>query len=295
MKSSAEIEREVETTRGQIDQTVEALKDKMQPKELFDEATRMMGTTSNKVLTTVVEQAKENPIPIALIGAGIAWLALSQSRRNNASGYGYGATSPYSTYEGYDEGEGLGDKLKAKARGAVEGAKVKLAGAKATAADRLHQAKDGLNSARTSAMHGAEDARHKVAAFAGTAQERADHLRRQAQAKYEETLQTEPLILGGPGRGGGRGDRGFAARPPASRTATSARPATSWSARASAGRDFDRGSQGRGSAGLWPSEGRTPSPDRSGRRGRDPHREGQGPGHAGVNTVREEVGRRLAH
>lgn len=195
MKSSAEIEREVEATRGQIDQTVEALKDKMQPKELFDEATRMMGTTSNKVLTTVVEQAKENPIPIALIGAGIAWLALSHGRRNSGSGYGYGATSPYSTYEGYDEGEGLGDKLKAQARGAVESAKVKLAGAKATAADRLHQAKDGLDSARTSAMHGAEDVRDKVAAFAGTAQERADHLRRQAQAKYEQTLQTEPLIL----------------------------------------------------------------------------------------------------
>ena len=63
-KTSAELEREVEDARGRIDQTVEALKDKMQPKEMFDEATKMMSGASNKVLTTAVDQLRENPIPI---------------------------------------------------------------------------------------------------------------------------------------------------------------------------------------------------------------------------------------
>jgi hypothetical protein len=192
MKSSAEVEREVEATRGQIDQTVEALKEKMQPKELFEEATRMMGSTSNKVLTTVVEQAKENPIPIALIGAGIAWLALSQTRsRSGYSSYG----TPYQTYEGYEEREGLGAKLKSKADRALETAREKLDAARAQAAGRLSQAKDGIGSARTTAAERAGEARGKIAGLTGAAQERASALGRQAQARYEETLQTEPLIL----------------------------------------------------------------------------------------------------
>lgn len=187
-KSSAEVEREVEATRGQIDRTVEALKEKMQPKELFDEATRMMGGASNKVLTTVVEQAKENPIPIALIGAGIAWLALSQTKKKPSydpySGQGY-----YETYEGYDESGGMARRLKNKARTAVDQAKGKLTEAKTKVSDAVEHA-------RTGAADGADRAKGRFAGLSGTAQERADALRRRAQERYQETLDTEPLILG---------------------------------------------------------------------------------------------------
>jgi len=187
-KSSADVEREVEATRGQIDRTVEALKEKMQPKELFDEATRIMGGTSNKVLTTVVEQAKENPIPIALIGAGIAWLALSQTKRKPAydpySGQGY-----YETYEGYDENGGLKGKIKSKAREAVQAAKSGLT----TAKDKVSGAVEG---ARTSTSDGVDAAKTKASGLTAQAQARADALRQRAQARYQETLDTEPLILG---------------------------------------------------------------------------------------------------
>lgn len=187
-KSSADVEREVEATRGQIDRTVEALKEKMQPKELFDEATRMMGGTSNKVLTTVVEQAKENPIPIALIGAGIAWLALSQSKRRSSydpySGQGY-----YETYEGYDESGGLKGKIKSKARDAVQAAKSGIS----TAKEKVSGAVEG---ARTSTADGVGTAKTKASGLTAQAQARAEELRLRAQQRYQETLDTEPLILG---------------------------------------------------------------------------------------------------
>lgn len=187
-KSSADVEREVEATRGQIDRTVEALKEKMQPKELFDEATRMMGGTSNKVLTTVVEQAKENPIPIALIGAGIAWLALSQTKRKPSydpyTGQGY-----YETYEGYDENGSLKGKIKSKARDAVQAAKSGLT----TAKDKVSGAVEG---ARTHTAEGVGTAKTKASGLTAQAQARAEALRRQAQQRYQDTLDTEPLILG---------------------------------------------------------------------------------------------------
>ncbi|MGA0607270.1 DUF3618 domain-containing protein [Phenylobacterium sp. VNQ135] len=187
-KSSADVEREVEATRGQIDRTVEALKEKMQPKELFDEATRIMGGTSNKVLTTVVEQAKENPIPIALIGAGIAWLALSQGRKRD--GYDpYSRQGYYETYEGYDEGGGLKGKIKSKARDAVQAAKSGIS----TAKDKVSGAVD---TARTSTSDGVGAAKTRASGLMGTVQTRASDIGQRAQARYQDTLDTEPLIIG---------------------------------------------------------------------------------------------------
>lgn len=192
-KSSEEVEREVEATRGQIDRTVEALKEKMQPKELFDEATRVMGGASNKVMTTVVEQARENPIPIALIGAGVAWLALSQRRKRQ--GYDpYTGAGYYETYEGYDE-SGRG-KLKAKVAGAVEAAKGAVTGAKSKLTEAVHQAKDGLDQTRAGAADGTAQARGRLGSAASAAQARAGQYGRQAQQRFQETLDTEPLILG---------------------------------------------------------------------------------------------------
>ncbi|MFN4177624.1 DUF3618 domain-containing protein [Phenylobacterium sp.] len=190
-KSSAEVEREVEATRGPIGRTVEALKEKMQPKELFDEATRIMGGTSNKVLATVVEQAKANPIPIALIGAGVAWLALSMAKRKPEydpySGAGY-----YETYEGYEEHAPLAEKLKAKARGAVDAARTRFASAREKAAE-------AVGHARAEAMERASEARDKAAGLAGAVQGRATGLGRKARQRYQEILESEPLILGAVG------------------------------------------------------------------------------------------------
>jgi ElaB/YqjD/DUF883 family membrane-anchored ribosome-binding protein len=181
-KTSAEIEREVEDARGRVDRTVEALKDKMQPRELFDEATRMMGGTSNKVLTTAVEQLRENPIPIALIGLGIAWLAISQTRRQAAAEYPEGY---YPTHEGYDEDEGLRAKVRARA----EAAKARLA-------DTAEKAKARLASAQSSAEEGVSAARGKATEYAHLAQEKAGEYSRYARQRFDDTLDQEPLVIG---------------------------------------------------------------------------------------------------
>ncbi|MBW8813008.1 MAG: DUF3618 domain-containing protein [Caulobacterales bacterium] len=183
-KSAAELEREVEAARGRVDRTVEALKDRMQPGELFDEATRMMSGASNKALSTAVEQLKENPIPIALIGLGVAWLAISQTRRR-AEPAGYSGAGYYPTYEGYDEDEGLRAKVKAKA----DAAKAKLGQA-------AEKAKASLDQARTGAADGVTQARGRVGELAQTAQVKAEEYARVARERFDQTLETEPLVIG---------------------------------------------------------------------------------------------------
>ena len=183
-KTSYELEREVEDARGRIDQTVEALKDKMQPREMFDEATRMMSGASNKVLTTAVDQLRENPIPVALIGLGIAWLALSQTKRGHHDSYPSGY---YPTHEGYDDGhaEGVGARLAAGA----DVARAKLT----RAADR---ARHGLADVREGAVEGVEHARDRAAELAHDAQDRAVEYARAARQKFDDTLDHEPLVIG---------------------------------------------------------------------------------------------------
>lgn len=187
-KTSAELEREVEDARGRIDQTVEALKDKMQPKEMFDEATKIMGGASNKVLTTAVDQLRENPIPIALIGLGVAWLAISQTRRPTSSAAGVyqgRGAGYYPTYEGYDEGESLRAKVKARA----EAAKAKLT----TSADK---AKARLSDVQHHAADGVSQARGKVGEFAHLAKDKAGEYGHAARQRFDDTLDTEPLVIG---------------------------------------------------------------------------------------------------
>jgi len=293
-KTSADVEREVEATRGQIDQTVEALKEKMQPKELFDEATRLMGSTSNKVLTTVVEQAKANPIPIALIGVGIAWLALSQTRKASAGTDAY-AGQYYETYEGYDEDGNFSTKLKRRVSDAVGQARGALAGAKAKAEGAAAAAKEKLAAGKTAAADGAGQASGRFAEFRTTAQTRAAEASRAAQARFQETLDSEPLILAAIGLAVGAA---IGASLPASRTENRL-----------IGPHRDRlVGKGRDMAKSSLDEARSVAQRAYGQVKEELHRqtgpEGEGStltdkakalADAGVSTVREEVDNRLAH
>ena len=183
-KTSEDLEREVEDARGRIDRTVEELKDKMHPKEMFDEASRMMGGASNKILSTAVEQLRENPIPVALIGLGVAWLAIGQTRRTHGDTPTY-AGGRYDDYKGYDDHQGIGAKLSAGAEAARD--KVSRAAEKA---------KDGFDTARHNAADGVEHARERASQMAHDAQDRFSAYSRAAKVRFDDTLQAEPLVIG---------------------------------------------------------------------------------------------------
>lgn len=71
-RSTDQIEREVEMTRANVEETVEALKDKMTVGEIFDEASHYLRST--ELMSNLSAHARANPIPLVLIGVGLAWL-----------------------------------------------------------------------------------------------------------------------------------------------------------------------------------------------------------------------------
>ena len=83
------LEREAEATRAQLEQTLGELRARMSPGQLFDQATGYFRNSGGRAyLHNLRDEVVHNPVPITLIGAGIAWLALSGAigRRGNHSG-----------------------------------------------------------------------------------------------------------------------------------------------------------------------------------------------------------------
>ena len=173
-RSSEEVEREVEETRGSIDRTVEALKDKMTPPQIFDEVMQGMGSAGSKLVSGLGDQVRENPVPLALIGLGLAWLVVG-SRRSTPDYY----AEPRSFTSDYDGDLNYGSakpSLKDRAGQAVSNAKAKIG-----------DAIDGLAD-----MPAAERAH----ALAGSAMDAADAAKRRAQQTLDSTLDRDPLIIG---------------------------------------------------------------------------------------------------
>ncbi|HWF01730.1 MAG TPA: DUF3618 domain-containing protein [Caulobacteraceae bacterium] len=214
-RSSAEVEAEVEAQRGRLDRTVEALKDKMTPSEIFDETASALSGVGQQMLSSVVEQAKRNPMPLAVMGVGLVWmLASSNSGRAGSSSsyrsrsYGSGYGTAYGSGYGEDSagGSGLRDKFsdmtdavgdrahrmasqvgdaaqqaQDRAQGAVSDLKDKLS-------DAADQARQGVQSARDSLMT-------KGRSAAGTATETGRWMSQRAG----EIVDGEPLLLAGLG------------------------------------------------------------------------------------------------
>ena len=81
-KSSAQLEREAEQTRSQLAATLEELRGRITPGQLVDQ-TLDYARDSNvgELVRNLGRDARDNPLPLALIGTGLAWLMMTNGRR----------------------------------------------------------------------------------------------------------------------------------------------------------------------------------------------------------------------
>ena len=115
-RKTREIQAEIQHTREEMAETVEALQERLQPSNVIAQATdRVKHATSEKVRSMadsasdtaqgmmketrrsaadVVEGVRQNPIPALMIGAGVAWLLMDKSRNRDA-GRNYSGASGY--------------------------------------------------------------------------------------------------------------------------------------------------------------------------------------------------------
>ncbi len=106
------IRSDIDATRRRMDDTMDALGDRLQPRHLLDEAlgflrggenadgddrlARMrekVSESASACMHSVVDTVKQNPMPALLIGAGVAWMLYAASRDRapaSADGHYYG-------------------------------------------------------------------------------------------------------------------------------------------------------------------------------------------------------------
>jgi len=93
-ESTQEMEQEVEESRAHLESTLEALRGKMSMGQVVDELGRQLRNSGGEEMArNFGRQLRNNPLPLALVGAGLAWLMLSDGRpprhRVRSAYYGY--------------------------------------------------------------------------------------------------------------------------------------------------------------------------------------------------------------
>ena len=85
-KSSADIEREIESDRERIGEKLSAIQEKLTPGQLIDEALGYLKSSGGaEYIGNLGQSVKSNPVPMALMGISLAWLMAGSGRSDSAT------------------------------------------------------------------------------------------------------------------------------------------------------------------------------------------------------------------
>lgn len=217
-RSPAEIEREVEEARARLRGDLAEMRARLSPGTMLDHALDYARASGGAEFTrTFGRQVRDNPLPIALIGAGIGWLmtagrldgaarddALSTRRMSRGAHDGGFATADAAHW-------GIGDTIASAVHGvrdmanAVTGAAASAAGtardATGHAAHAVSDAASGLASgARRMGGQMADGVSHGAHAAADTGAGAVDRMGRMiprdADRRLSQAVEEQPMLLG---------------------------------------------------------------------------------------------------
>ena len=77
-RSTAQIEEDLKRTRGALDDTLGAIERRLAPGQLMDDGLHFLRNNgATEYVVNLGSAAKRDPIPLALVGVGLAWLMVS--------------------------------------------------------------------------------------------------------------------------------------------------------------------------------------------------------------------------
>jgi ElaB/YqjD/DUF883 family membrane-anchored ribosome-binding protein len=165
------LEREIDQTRAQMDQTLGALEQKLSPGKLIDEALGLFREHGGDFAANLGNSVKQNPMPVMLAAVGIGWMMLGSNRRSSVTNYDYDPNVEASL-------AGVGESIKSKAADAGEKLKTGAAAARDQLANSWASSKDAVMG--------------RMSETASTAQAQA----KRAREGLNTLLQEQPIILG---------------------------------------------------------------------------------------------------
>jgi ElaB/YqjD/DUF883 family membrane-anchored ribosome-binding protein len=85
-KSAAEIEREVHASRADVERTLDEIQERLSPGQLLDQAVGYLRGGGGEFMRNLGDQVRSNPLPVTLVGVGLAWMMLAGRRNGGRSG-----------------------------------------------------------------------------------------------------------------------------------------------------------------------------------------------------------------
>jgi hypothetical protein len=76
-KSPDEIEQDIAETRGQLGEILDALERQLAPRHLLEKGVDMLKNTMSGEDSGLTETLRQHPVPLALVGLGVGWMAVS--------------------------------------------------------------------------------------------------------------------------------------------------------------------------------------------------------------------------
>jgi len=215
-----EIESDIARTRADFSSTIDAIQHKLSPSAMKEQAVEYaLSTTPGAFSMNLVNSVRDNPIPVTLIGIGIAWLMAAsrqtpeyESRRRYArsvqrprvdtypeTGYEDYEDSEYQAAQAYGVGEsqeGVMQRMAAKASDTGGSIKEKAS----HVGQRLTET---ASSVTGRVQQAGQSARYRLQETAGTAQARMSEMTRRskeqaayAKDRFNERYNQQPLVMG---------------------------------------------------------------------------------------------------
>ncbi len=206
-RSAAEIEREVEQTRAGLTNTLDELRERASPGQLFEQVLDYARSSGgNEFVRNLGTSVRDNPLPLLLIGAGIGWLMMSGGSRTG------GTTTPMAAPPGrsigtgstrvrvYADGAEFGDSITGRASATVDAARDNIAGAADQAIEKAgqayHSVADAAGSVADSLRGAAAAVTDRVTGGGQDMQTRVGDLGDQARQGVTWLMREQPLVLG---------------------------------------------------------------------------------------------------
>lgn len=221
-KSAAEVEREVQHSRAEVERTLDQIQDRLSPGQMVDQAMNYFRDSGgSEVARNLGESVKQNPMPLALVAVGVAWMMMSSRQPDDRGRYldddvvgGEPEASPLypaaraplhtgTTASWRTDHDAGGDQDENDGSGAVDRARDAARAAREKASELVDRAREAASdvvegaAAQADGLSGkAQESAASVRARALDAQARARRYGRRARHGVLETFYQQPLVLG---------------------------------------------------------------------------------------------------
>src|SRR5690349_12839297 len=214
MSHAEQLERETEQTRAAIADTLDELRACMTPGHVLDQlADRMSDGSTAAFARNLRDQTVNNPLPVALIGTGLAWLMLGRRGTRSGDALGAGRAAEVGRRTARDtmgEFSETADTARELAGDASDAIRDRAASAAGTVRDQMASTADAVRDQAASAADSVQrttaagyqtltDAARRTAASVTDSTKAASQRTLQSGSALVDFCREQPLVLAGLG------------------------------------------------------------------------------------------------